>query len=43
MNGKGECAAGNSFANGPDMPKWARNWEFRLLQESQTDRWKVEA
>lgn len=19
---------GNSFANGPDMPPWARHWEF---------------
>lgn len=34
---------GNSFANGADMPKWARGWEFILLREATTDRWKVEA
>lgn len=35
-------ACGNSFANGPDAPAWARQWEFLLLRETQVTVWTVQ-
>lgn len=32
---------GNSFANGPETPKWARNAEFMLLREMQVTIWSL--
>jgi hypothetical protein len=34
---------GNSYANGPVVPPWARAWEFRLMREAAFDRWTVQA
>jgi hypothetical protein len=33
---------GNSFANGPDMPKWASHWEFILLRDTLVTSWSVQ-
>lgn len=30
---------GNSFANGPGTPPWARDWQFRGWWESHTTIW----
>lgn len=30
----GGAGRGNSFANGPVLPWWARNWQFRQLWEA---------
>lgn len=40
---RGSGPRGNSFANGPVMPFWARGWEFILLREATVTRWSVEA
>jgi len=36
-------ARGNSFANGPVIPPWARGWEFQQMREAAFDRWSVQA
>lgn len=41
--GANVAQSGNSFANGAPCPWWARGWEFRLLLDSQVNRWTVEA
>ena len=41
--GDGPYTHGNSFANGPGLPAWARGWEFRLMREAAFDRWSVMA
>jgi hypothetical protein len=42
MDNKGNLAVtGNSFANGPLLPKWATAWEFQLMWQSRTTIWTV--
>lgn len=37
--GDGPYTHGNSFANGPGMPPWARDWQFRQVLESRVTIW----
>lgn len=41
--GDGPYTHGNSFANGPGLPPFARDWQFRLMREAAYDRWAVQA